>query len=75
MRQCLSTFIKPVQFARALEIGAAFSKKTGVQYIVTLNSDELERAEREGGKQFTQYVLDTVLSDERDGGLFGFRFN
>src|SRR5262249_51886710 len=31
------------QFARALRIGAAFADEIGIQYIVTLNSDELAR--------------------------------
>jgi uncharacterized protein YydD (DUF2326 family) len=29
------------QFARALRIGAEYAEEIGIQYIVTLNSDEL----------------------------------
>lgn len=63
------------QFARALEIAADFAEQTGIQYIALLNSDEIERAERESGISFASYVLETELSDSPDGGLFGFRFD
>lgn len=63
------------QFARALQIAADFSVRTGIQYIALLNSDEIVRAEREGGVSFAEYVLETELSDTPDGGLFGARFD
>jgi uncharacterized protein YydD (DUF2326 family) len=63
------------QFARALQIAADFSASTGIQYLALLNSDEIVRAERESGASFTDYVLDTELSDTPDGGLFGIRFD
>lgn len=63
------------QFARALEIAASFAEETGIQYIALLNSDEIARAERESGKSFAAYVLETELSDTPDGGLFGIRFD
>lgn len=63
------------QFARALEIAAAFAAETSTQYIALLNSDEIARAERESGVSFAKYVVDTELSDTPDGGLFGFRFD
>jgi uncharacterized protein YydD (DUF2326 family) len=63
------------QFARALRIGAAFAEETSIQYIVTLNSDELARAQVEGDEDFSEFVLDTKLSDTPDGGLFGIRFD
>ncbi|MGF7151877.1 uncharacterized protein YydD (DUF2326 family) [Sphingomonas zeicaulis] len=63
------------QFARALTIAAEFSRETGIQYVALLNSDELARAEREGDVSFSEYVLDTVLSDSPEGGLFGIRFD
>jgi hypothetical protein len=61
------------QFARALRIGAAFAEETVIQYIVTLNSDELARAQTEGSEDFSAFVLNTKLSDTPDGGLFGNR--
>lgn len=63
------------QFARALQIAADFSAETGIQYIALLNSDELDRAEREAGVSFAPYVLETALADTPDGGLFGSRFD
>jgi uncharacterized protein YydD (DUF2326 family) len=63
------------QFARALRFASEFTKDTGVQYVVTLNSDELARAETEGEEDFSAFVLDTRLSDAPGGGLFGFRFD
>jgi uncharacterized protein YydD (DUF2326 family) len=63
------------QFAKALQIAAGFSAETGIQYIALLNSDELDRAEREAGVGLDQYVLSPELSDTPDGGLFGIRFD
>ncbi|MGJ0395384.1 MAG: DUF2326 domain-containing protein [Methylocystis sp.] len=63
------------QFAKALRIAADFANETKIQYIVTLNSDELARAETESGENFREFVIDPVLSDAPDGGLFGFRFD
>jgi uncharacterized protein YydD (DUF2326 family) len=63
------------QFARALRIGAEYASEIGIQYIVTLNSDELARAESEGDEDFRAFVLKPVLSDAPEGGLFGTRFD
>lgn len=63
------------QFARALQIAADFSETMGIQYVTLLNSDEIDRAERESGVSFEDYVLETTLSDTSDGGLFGIRFD
>ena len=63
------------QFARALRIGAEYADEIGIQYVVTLNSDELARAETEGTEDFRSFVLDPVLSDGPEGGLFGIRFD
>lgn len=63
------------QFAKALRIGAELAEENEIQYIVTLNSDELLRAETESGENFRNFVLEPVLSDAPDGGLFGFRFD
>lgn len=63
------------QFARAIRIGAEYAEEIGIQYIVTLNSDELVRAETEGGEDFRSFVLEPVLSDAPEGGLFGIRFD
>ncbi|GBQ74520.1 hypothetical protein AA0311_0560 [Asaia bogorensis NBRC 16594] len=63
------------QFARALQIADDFAKSEGIQYIALLNSDELERAERESGVSFTESIIETELSDTQSGGLFGLRFD
>lgn len=62
------------QFAQALRIAADFSNETGIQYITLLNSDELARAQAESGHDFSEYVVETKLSDAPNGGLFGIRF-
>lgn len=63
------------QFACALQIAADFSARTGIQCVALLNSDEIDRAERESGFSFSDYVLETELSDTPNGGLFGIRFD
>jgi uncharacterized protein YydD (DUF2326 family) len=62
------------QLARALSLAADVSREEGLQYIVTLNSDELDKATRRGFDP-ADYVLEQRLTDSFDeGGLFGFRF-
>ncbi|MCL2848752.1 MAG: DUF2326 domain-containing protein [Micrococcales bacterium] len=62
------------QLASCLNIGARLADEHGFQYIVTLNSDRLEGAERTGFDP-RDYVMSPVLTDAgEDGGLFGFRF-
>lgn len=63
------------QFGKALVLGAQLAEETGVQYIVTLNSDELHRAEIESGEALQSYVVEPRLSDAPNGGLFGLRFD
>jgi uncharacterized protein YydD (DUF2326 family) len=45
------------------------------QYIVTMNSDDLEKARLESGLDFSQHIIEPVLDDTDTGGLFGFRFD
>jgi uncharacterized protein YydD (DUF2326 family) len=62
------------QVASCLNIGARFAEEVGFQYIVTLNSDRLLAAEKEGFDR-SDYVIKPILQDSDDtGGLFGFRF-
>ncbi|AZN72288.1 DUF2326 domain-containing protein [Georhizobium profundi] len=63
------------QFAKSLQIAAQISAETEIQYIALLNSDELDRAQRESGADFSDFVLETELSDLPGGGLFGARFD
>lgn len=44
------------------------------QYIITINSDDLEKAEREGATSFREFVVKPELDDTEGGGLFGFKF-
>lgn len=62
------------QIGAALAIGEKLMQEIGGQYIVTMNSDDLEKATREFGQDFSNYVVQPVLSDTNTGGLFGFRF-
>ena len=61
------------QLAAALALGAEVAEEEGMQYIVTMNSDDLTKAESEGFSP-TGHVLEPHLTDQPDGGLFGFRF-
>lgn len=62
------------QIARALQLAAEVASSEGLQYIVTINSDELQKAV-DHGFDSAEYVLPVQLTDDReDGGLFGFRF-
>lgn len=63
------------QLASCLNIGARLSKQYGFQYIVTMNTDRLEAAEKNGFDP-ADYPISTVLNDKGEaGGLFGFRFS
>ncbi|MEU2947686.1 ABC-three component system protein [Nocardiopsis alba] len=61
------------QVARALELAATVTREEGMQYIVTMNSDDLAKAERMGFDA-TPHVIEPRLDDSDTGGLFGFRF-
>src|SRR6266536_481280 len=62
------------QVARALTLAAAVAEREGLQYIVTLNSDELDKAVRRDFDP-TDHLLEQRLTDAfEEGGLFGFRF-
>jgi uncharacterized protein YydD (DUF2326 family) len=62
------------QIALALATAAEQLKGLGGQYIVTMNSDDLEKAEREGEMSFENYIVEPELDDSPTGCLFGFRF-
>ena len=62
------------QVASALNLAADVAKEEGLQYIVTLNSDVLEKAKSEGFR--SDYHESAHMTDAYDsGGLFGIRFN
>lgn len=62
------------QIALALQIAEERMAELNGQYIVTMNSDDLEKAEREGGVSFTKHIIEPELDDSETGCLFGFRF-
>lgn len=62
------------QIARALRLGADVAAAEGIQYVVTMNSDDLQKASDHGFDP-SDFLLPVSLTDARDdGGLFGFRF-
>ncbi|MGW4651505.1 ABC-three component system protein [Kitasatospora sp. NPDC004289] len=61
------------QLKAALELAATVTAEENMQYIVTLNTDDLAKATNRGFNA-DPYILDTVLTDTPAGGLFGFRY-
>ncbi len=62
------------QVARALQLSNRVCEAEGLQYIVTMNSDDLAKTEPFGFNA-EPYVVDPRLTDSyADGGLFGIRF-
>jgi len=68
------------QIGLALSLAKAKCDKLGVQYVVAMNSDDLQKIKNEeevsGEAIFdpSDFIMDTRLSDEPNGGLFGIRF-
>ena len=62
------------QVATALHTAHNRLGAVGGQYIITINSDDLEKAEREGETSFRDFVVKPELDDSEKGGLFGFKF-
>ncbi|MGX7827533.1 ABC-three component system protein [Actinokineospora sp. 24-640] len=62
------------QVREALEVGSELSTTEGLQYIVTMNSDDLDKALSVESK--LNYHECAHMTDEYEsGGLFGIRFN
>ncbi|MFD7963001.1 ABC-three component system protein [Streptomyces zaomyceticus] len=62
------------QLVKAFALAAEVSAEEGMQYIATINSDDLAKAVRLGFDD-SPYVREPRLTDDlEDGGLFGFRF-
>jgi uncharacterized protein YydD (DUF2326 family) len=62
------------QVASALRIAGERTMQLGGHYIVTMNSDDLDKAERESSLSFAEYIVQPELDDSPSGCLFGFRF-
>ncbi|MFI7452393.1 ABC-three component system protein [Nonomuraea sp. NPDC049714] len=61
------------QVALALELAADVMSTEGLQYIVTMNTDDLNKAVSMGFNA-DPYIIEPYLTDQSSGGLFGFRF-
>ncbi|MFC3817864.1 ABC-three component system protein [Planomonospora venezuelensis] len=61
------------QVARALRLAAEVAEEEQMQYIATMNSDDLNKAVSMGFDA-DPYIIEPHLNDQPDGGLFGFRF-
>ena len=63
------------QVGLALAYGRKVAEAVNGQYIVTLNSDELEKAVAGEDFSLADAVNPVRLTDDETGGLFGFRFD
>lgn len=63
------------QVAQALVYGMTIADEVQGQYIVALNSDEFDAADRASDVSLKPYVNQVKLTDDETGGLFGFRFD
>jgi hypothetical protein len=61
------------QVARALALAAEVTDEEHMQYIVTLNTDTLSTAAQRGFDP-EPHISSPRLTDDEEGGLFGFRF-
>jgi uncharacterized protein YydD (DUF2326 family) len=68
------------QIGLALNLARAKCEKLGVQYVVAMNSDDLQKIKNEedvSGEDIfdpSDFIMDARLSDEPNGGLFGVKF-
>jgi len=62
------------QVARALQLAREVADVEGMQHIVTLNSDDLAKAEQ-CGFDASETIMEPRLTDVGEGGLFGVRFS
>ena len=67
--------VDPRQTLVAIKLGKATTDLFGGQYIVCLNSDTLEALDEGAGIKWDKVTVKPVLTDQEDGGLFGFRFD
>ena len=61
--------------SNAFDVRRQVCSEEGLQYIVTMNSDDIDKAERHGAG-VAGCIIEPRLTDEYDtGGIFGFRFD
>jgi uncharacterized protein YydD (DUF2326 family) len=63
------------QLARALQVAADLTISERMQYIVTINEDDLMKAERLNFQPDGHIIEPRLTDSSTDGGLFGFRFD
>ena len=65
------------QTALAFQLAAEICDEEGLQYIVTINFDDLKKAEDAltPGPGFTYHRAAELTDEYDDGGLFGMRFS
>jgi uncharacterized protein YydD (DUF2326 family) len=62
------------QLVRAFDLASQVCQQENLQYVITINSDDLAKANALGFRS-SDFELETRLTDSyEDGGLFGFRF-
>lgn len=61
------------QIRQGLSVASEQAMALKIQHIAMLNTDIASEVEREGF-ELQQYVIEPRLSDQPDGGLFGFQF-
>ncbi|WP_018352104.1 ABC-three component system protein [Longispora albida] len=62
------------QVARALTLASEICREEQMQYIITLNSDELAKASGRGFDPAGRTIKPRLTDEYEGGGLFGFRF-
>lgn len=62
------------QVARSLALAREVAEAEGIQYIATLNSDDLAKAQEQGFDASSDIIEPRLTDRYEDGGLFGFRF-
>jgi uncharacterized protein YydD (DUF2326 family) len=63
------------QIKQVMEAAIDLTEREGMQYIMTINDDDLEKA-TSLGFDADPYIIEPRLTDaDEDGGLFGFRFD
>ena len=66
--------IEARQVGSAIRLANQVAEREGLQYVMTMNSDALDRARAEG-PAFSYHQCLTLTDEYGDGGLFGLRFN
>jgi len=62
------------QKAKAFELGHRKASELGIQYIVTMNSDDMPWDSFSSEFKINDYILSPRLADTENGGLFGIHF-